>query len=233
MKKTIQYAWMQSLPILCGYLFLGAAFGLLLQKAGYNFVWAFFISLTVYAGSGQFLLISFLGGGVSWFNIAFMTFMLNSRHIFYGLSFIERFRSMGKAYPYMIFSLTDETYSVLCSLKAPEGVDEKKASFFIALFDHCYWIIGGMLGTAAGELLPFDTTGVEFAMTALFVVIFIEQWLDSKNHLPVWIGGISSIICLCIFGADNFILPSLIVTVSLLLISKKQIVVTGGEQIEC
>lgn len=233
MKKTIRYAFVQSLPILCGYLFLGMAFGLLLQKAGYNFIWAFFISLTVYAGSGQFLLISFLSGSVSWFNMAFMTFMLNSRHIFYGLSFIERFQAMGKAYPYMIFSLTDETYSVLCSLKVPDGIDEKKASFFIALFDHCYWICGGILGTIAGELIPFDTTGVDFAMTALFVVIFIEQWLESKNHIPVWIGGISSVGCLCIFGADNFILPSLVVTVSLLLMAKKRMIVTGGEQLEC
>lgn len=233
MKRTIKFAFLQSLPVFCGYLFLGAAFGLLLQKAGYNFIWAFFISLTVYAGSGQFLLISFLGGTVSWFNMAFMTFMLNSRHIFYGLSFIERFRSMGKMYPYMIFSLTDETYSVLCSLKVPEGVEEKKASFFIALFDQCYWILGGVLGTIAGQLLPFDTTGVDFAMTALFVVIFIEQWLDSKNHIPVWIGGISSVLCLVIFGADNFILPSLIVTVSLLLFMKRQIAAIGGEQIEC
>lgn len=223
MNKNLRYAFITSIPVLFGYLFLGIAFGLLLQNAGYNFIWAFFISLFVYAGSGQFVLVGFLSAGASLATAIFVTLSVNCRHIFYGLSFIERFRGMGKAYPYMIFSLTDETYSLLCSIRPPEDVDVNKASFYIALLDHCYWILGSVLGAAIGQLFTFNTTGVDFAMTALFTVIFVEQWLSSKTHLPAFSGLASGIVSLLVFGPDKFLLPALCGAVAILLAAKKPI----------
>ena len=222
MKKTFQFAFLKTLPVMLGYLFLGLAFGLLLQEVGYSFWWALLISTIVYAGSIQFVLVSFLTAGTSLPVVAVMTLLINSRHAFYGLTFIEKFKAM-KSRPYMIFSLTDETYSLLCSLKVPEGIDEKKVMFLISLLDQVYWIIGSVMGAALGQILPFDMTGIDFAMTALFVTIFVDQWREAKSHLPAVIGLISSVICLQIFGGNNFILPSLIITVTILMALQKRL----------
>lgn len=217
----IRFAFAQSVPVMLGYIFLGIAFGLMLQDAGYSFWWAFLCSVCIYAGSMQFVLVTLLTGGVSLLYAAVMTLFINGRHLFYGLSFIEKFQSMGKYYPYMIFSLTDETYSVLCGLKVPKEMNEKRISFVIALFDHCYWIIGSVLGAVIGQLITFDTTGVDFSMTALFVVIVINQWMDSKEHRPAIVGAVIGILCLFIFGADKFLLPALTL-VALILIGEKK-----------
>ena len=219
--KELKYAFIQSVPVMLGYLFLGLAFGLMLQNAGYNFIWAFFCSLLIYAGSMQFVLVTLLTGGVSFVYAAVMTLFINGRHIFYGLSFIEKFKKMGKAYPYMIFSLTDETYSVLCGLKVTNNMDEKKVSFYISLLDHIYWITGSVLGALVGEMLKMDTTGIDFSMTALFVVIVINQWRDSKEHKPVLIGAAIGIVCLLILGPDKFLLPALAITALILLGGRK------------
>lgn len=216
MKETIRFAFVRTIPVLLGYLFLGIAFGLLLQEAGYGFWWALLASTVVYAGSIQFVLVTFLSGGTSLLTAAVMTLLINSRHAFYGLTFVEKFRKM-KTYPYMVFSLTDETYSLLCSLHTPGRLDEKKVMFFISLFDQLYWIAGSVLGAALGQILPFDMTGIDFAMTALFVTIFVDQWRGAKSHLPALTGLCSSVICLLIFGGSNFILPSLIITVTVLM----------------
>lgn len=215
--KEIRFAFMQSVPVLLGYLFLGFAFGLMLQNAGYHFIWAFFCSLIVYAGSMQFVLVTLLTGGASLINAALMTLFINGRHVFYGLSFVEKFRNMGVAYPYMVFSLTDETYSVLCGLKVPLGVSENRVSFFIALFDHCYWIAGSVLGALIGQLVKFNTEGIDFSMTALFIVIVLNQWLENKEHRPALIGFGIGLVALILLGAENFLLPALTVTVLLLL----------------
>ena len=219
MRQTVRFAFYKTIPVLLGYLFLGLAFGLLLQEAGYSFWWALLSSGIVYAGSIQFVLVEFLSGGTGLLTVAVMTLLINSRHAFYGLSFVEKFRKM-KTYPYMIFSLTDETYSLLCSLKVPEGIDEKKAMFLIALFDQLYWVTGSVLGAALGQILPFDMTGIDFAMTALFVTIFVDQWREAKSHLPAIVGLCSAAVCLLIFGGSNFILPSLIITVGILMALK-------------
>ena len=216
MKQTIKFAFLKTIPVLLGYLFLGLAFGLLLEESGYGFGWAFLSSAVIYAGSIQFVMVSFLSSGTSLSVVAIMTLLINSRHAFYGLTFVEKFRKM-KTFPYMVFSLTDETYSLLCSTEIPKELDEKKTMFLIAFFNHCYWITGSVLGGALGEILPFDMTGIDFAMTALFVTIFIEQWIDAASHIPAVVGLISSVICLLIFGGNNFILPSLIITVTILM----------------
>lgn len=231
--KTLYFAFKMSLPVLFGYLFLGSAFGIMLYEAGYNFVWAIIISLFVYAGSGQFLLVSMLTSHAALSDIAIMTFFVNSRHIFYGISFIEKFRSYSWRYPYLIFSLTDETYGVNSSFSdVPKGVNEGDARFLIGLFDHIYWIIGSVIGSLAGQLIKIDFTGIDFSMTALFTVIFIDQMRASKSKLPGVIGIFCAIICLLIFGADKFLLSSLIVTVAILLLGKSRMGYIGKEEIK-
>ena len=209
MKKTFQFAFLKTLPVMLGYLFLGLAFGLLLQEVGYSFWWALLISTIVYAGSIQFVLVSFLTAGTSLPVVAVMTLLINSRHAFYGLTFIEKFKAM-KSRPYMIFSLTDETYSLLCSLKVPEGIDPSAMRFWIAILDQSYWILGSVIGAIIGGVLPFDTTGIDFAMTSLFTVIFVEQWLSTKCHIPALMGLAAAAVSLAILGPSNFILPAML-----------------------
>lgn len=226
--KEFVYAFKQSVPVMLGYIFLGIAFGLMLQNAGYHFIWAFLISLFVYAGSMQFVLVTLLTGGASLLHTAMMTLFINGRHIFYGLSFVEKFKKSGKYYPYLVFSLTDETYSVLCGLKVPEGMDEKKVSFYISALDHSYWIIGSTVGALLGQLLTFHTAGIDFSMTALFIVIVLNQWMENKQHTPAIIGMLAGILCLLLFGADKFILPALSVSALLLLAFRKKLSYQGG-----
>lgn len=224
-KATFMFALKKSLPVLFGYLFLGSAFGIMLYKAGYNWMWAIFISITVYAGSGQFLLVSLISSGASIATTAMMTFFINTRHMFYGLSYIEKFKAGGWRYPFMIFTLTDETYSVNSSITVvPKNVDEPKARFIIGELDHLYWIIGSALGSLLSQLIPIDFTGIDFSMTALFVVIFIDLIRNQKGKsgLIGAIGVFCGILCLIIFGAKNFLLPALILTVAILSGFKKQ-----------
>lgn len=216
MKKKIKYAFPKTLPVMCGYIFLGIAWGIVLAEAGYNFIWAFFISCFVYAGSMQFTMVPLMVSAVSPVTMAVTTLFVNSRHLFYGLSFVESFKKI-KQMPYMIFGLTDETYSVLCGCKN-EDPDEKnsEAWFWITILDQSYWVIGSVLGALLGEFLPFDFTGIDFAMTALFVVILIEQMLSNpkKNVAVAVFGMLSAVICLFVFGAEKFLLPSLLITVT-------------------
>lgn len=221
--KTLKFALKQSLPVLFGYLFLGSAFGVMLYDAGYNWMWAIFISLFVYAGSGQFLLCSLITQNASIPTVAVMTLFINSRHLFYGLSFIDKFRAGGWRYPFMIYGLTDETYSVNTSITAlPDDVDEPHARYLISFFDHCYWILGSVIGAVAGQLIPIDFKGIDFSMTALFVVIFIDLIRGEKGRLKAVgpAGILVAIICLAVFGADKFLLPALLVVVALLSVSK-------------
>lgn len=222
-KKALKAAFPYTIPVMMGYLFAGMAFGVLFQSKGYHFGWAALMSLLVYAGSMQFVAVNFFVPGVSFLNVILMTFMVNVRHVFYGLSMLEKFKDMGKKKPYMIFSLTDETYSLLCAAKPPQGVEKNWFFFFIALLHQIYWIVGSVLGGLAGELITFNTEGIDFTLTALFVVIFVEQWLGAKSHIPAIAGVAAAILCLLIFGPSNFILPSMIVIVCILMAFQKPI----------
>lgn len=221
---SVKYALIKSLPVMFGFIFLGMAFGIVLSRSGLGFIWAFAISLFVYAGSLQFVLVPLLASGAGLLTVAVTTLFVNSRHIFYGLSFIDEFKRMGKKYPYMIFSLTDETYSVLCSCKNEETPSGTKLEWFlISVFNQCYWVLGSVLGGLIGDIIPFDLTGIDFSMTALFVVILIDQIRGSKtaHHpapglIPAAVGGVSGLLCLAIFGAGSFLLPSLIITIAAL-----------------
>lgn len=208
-RKTIAAAFPITVPVLMGYLAIGVAFGLMLQSIGYNAIWAFFMSLTIYAGSGQYLGVSLLATGASLPQVAFLTLIINFRHLVYGLSLLEKFRGMGLRKLYMIFSLTDETYALLSSAKAPAGVDEHDFYFTVAVLDHSYWILGSVIGALAGAALGFDTTGVDFAMTALFLVIAVGQWKAAGSHLPALLGAAATLISLLVVGKENMLLPAL------------------------
>lgn len=219
-RKALTAAFPATVPVLMGYLAIGMAFGLMLETAGYGVGWALLMSMTIYAGSGQYLGVSLLATGASLSQAAFLTLMINFRHLVYGLSMLEKFRGMGARKFYMIFSLTDETYSVLCGMdEVPAGVDKNGAMFLVALLDQLYWVAGSLLGTFAGGL-PLDFTGIDFSMTALFLVIFLEQWRGAKSHLPALLGLGCGAVFLLALGPDNFLLPALCTTVAVLLLAR-------------
>ena len=219
-RKSIAAAFPVTLPVLMGYISIGIAFGLMLERAGFNFIWAFFMSLTIYAGSGQYLGVEMLATGAVLADVALLTLLINFRHLVYGLSMLEKFRGMGARKLYMIFSLTDETYALLASAQAPVGVEAKKFYFSVALLDHSYWILGSIIGGVAGALLPLDITGIDFAMTALFVVIAVEQWQTYKNHIPALLGAGATLVFLALIGQQQMLLPSLGVIVLVLLVCR-------------
>ena len=222
MKRTFAAAFPVTAPVLMGYLAIGMAFGLMLQSIGYNVLWAFFMSLVIYAGSGQYLGVSLLATGASLPQVAFLTLMVNFRHLVYGLSLIEKLRGMGPRKLYVIFALTDETYALLSSAKPPQGVRDHDFYFAVALLDHIYWIGGSVLGSLVGAALGMDTTGVDFAMTALFLVIAVGQWKAAGSHLPVLLGAVATIASLMLVGADEMLLPALgVIVLGLVLLRSK------------
>lgn len=222
-KKVFRKAFPYTIPVLTGYLFIGIAFGVMYAEKGYSFLWAILMSVLVYAGSGQYLAVNFFVPGISFVQVIFLTFMVNIRHIFYGISLLEKFNKIGLKRWYMIFALTDETYSLLCTTNVPEDVDESKFLFAISVMDHFYWVLGSAIGAIAGTVLPINSEGIDFAMTALFVVIFIEQWMDKKNRIPEIIGVVVAIAALILFGANNFVLPAMLAIVALLFVGRKKL----------
>ena len=217
MKKNIKHAFIKSLPVMAGYIVLGIGFGILLKKAGYGLFWSFLMSLTIYAGSMQYVAVSLLTSGASLLSVALTTLMVNARHLFYGISMIDKYEGAGKKKPYLIFSLTDETYSILCNEEPLDKQNWHTYSLFVSLFNQSYWILGCAIGSVLGTVVTFDTAGIEFSMTALFVTVFVEQWLTTKNHLPAVIGLACSIVCLILFGASSFLIPTMIsITIVLL-----------------
>ena len=218
MDRELKYALGKAVPIMFSYLFLSMAFGIMMNQAGFPFYWAYLVSLTVYTGAFQFVMVSFLSAATGIATIAFTALAMNCRHMFYGVTFLKEFKSMGKRYPYMIFSLTDETYALYCSLEYPENLDRHQIMFDIAWLSRAYWLSGTLVGALLGQMIPFDFDGVDFCMTALFVTILIDQWKKCRNHAPAVIGGTSAAAFLLVFGASRFMLPSLLVTTVLLLI---------------
>jgi len=220
-RKNLKTVLIDTLPVLTGYLFLGAGFGILLSQHGYGFPWAICMAVFVLAGSGQYLAVTLLSGGASILWAAIATFLVNARHIFYGISLIGPYKGAGKKKPYMIFALTDETYALVTQNEPPEGMSRHKYCFFVSLFDHIYWIIGCSLGHLAGSYLPVNFEGVEFVLTALFVTMFVDQWITHKNHLPAIIGVTCTAVCLAIFGSQLFLIPSMVLMATLLILMKK------------
>ncbi len=222
-REIIKYALIKALPVIISYLFIGMAYGIIMTKAGYSIWWSLCISLTVYTGAFQFILVSLLNQGASLLTIALTALFMNSRQTFYGLSFLDDFNSMGSKRWYMIHSLTDETYAVDCTLDKDETItihDRRTIMFYVALFSHLSWAAATILGGFFGSLIPFDLTGIDFCMTALFVTIFIDQWKSADRHFPA-LSGLCIAILLCILlGPDRFMLPSLALTCAILLLKR-------------
>ncbi len=209
-KTAFKAAFPLTIPVFTGYIVLGTAFGILMDSKGFSLVWILIASVFIYAGSMQFVTVGLLATGFDPIGAFLMTLAVNARHIFYGISTLKQYRGIGSIKPYLIFSLTDETFSIICSAQVPENVDRKWFYFFISLLDHLYWIAGSLLGGFLGSLITFNTKGLDFVLTAFFVVILINQWREASNHLPAIIGIASAILCRIIFGATNFIIPSMI-----------------------
>ena len=205
MRACITRALRDTLPVMTGYVVLGLGFGILMASKGYNAFLVLSEGILIYSGTMQFVLADMLSGGVSLGACALTALMVSARHVFYGVSMVERYRDIhGFRKFYMIYSLTDETYSLVCES------DDSDYCFLVSLFNHAYWLIGTLAGSLAGQFLRFDSRGIDFALTALFVSICVEQWLNSENHIPALTGLISSVLCLVIFGADNFLIPAMI-----------------------
>ncbi len=219
-RAALKAAFPHTIPVFTGYLVLGAAYGILMNSKGFSLFWIMLASIFIYAGSMQFVTVSLLAAGFDLMGAFLMTLAVNARHLFYGISMLKQYRGIGKLKPYLIFSLTDETFSIVCSAKVPEQVDHKWFYFFISLLDHSYWVVGSLLGGIIGSLLEFNTKGIDFVLTALFVVILINQWQSTKNHLPAIIGIVSAIVCRFFFGASNFIIPSMIMILTLVTVAR-------------
>lgn len=209
-KKIFKQAFLCTLPVMAGYIVLGMGFGVILRTKGYGILWSLAMSGFIYAGSMQYLAVDLLSSGASLITAALTTLMVNARHLFYGISMVDKYKSTGKIKPYLIFSLTDETYSLVCRDDI-EAEDKNKYYLLVSLLNQCYWIAGSLLGSVVGSVITFDTSGIDFALTALFVTVFVEQWLSTKDHIYALIGVVSSVICLLIFGADGFLIPAMIV----------------------
>ncbi len=219
-RAALKAAFPHTIPVFTGYIVLGAAYGILMNSKGFSLFWIMLASIFIYAGSMQFVTVSLLAAGFDLMGAFLMTLAVNARHLFYGISMLKQYRGIGRLKPYLIFSLTDETFSIVCSAKVPEQIDRKWFYFFISLLDHSYWVIGSLLGGILGSLLNFNTKGIDFVLTALFVVILINQWQSSKNHLPAIIGIVSAIVCRLIFGSSNFIIPSMLMILTLVTVTK-------------
>lgn len=223
MKKIVKAAFIDTIPVLTGYLVLGFGFGIILKSNGYGILMAFIMSLMIYAGSMQYVAIGLLTSGASFITAALTTLMVNARHLFYGISMLDKYKNTGKRKPYLIFSLTDETYSLVCNDNPQIPADKRNDYYlFVSLFNHIYWILGSVLGAAVGSIVKFNSEGIDFALTALFLTVFIEQWLSTKKHIPAMIGVAVSVICLVIFGSEKFLIPTMLVISLLLCVYKEE-----------
>lgn len=222
MKNLTKKAFLVTIPVMAGYVVLGTGFGILLSSKGYGPLWSLAMSLFIYAGSMQYLAVDLLSGGAGLITAALTTLMVNARHLFYGISMIDKYKNTGWRKPYLIFALTDETYSLNCA-GLPEGVENATRYYFLtSLFNQAYWVLGSLLGSALGAVIPFSTEGIDFSLTALFVTVFVEQWKSTKDHIPALVGVGASVVCLLVFGAEHFLIPTMVlITAALALYGRK------------
>lgn len=221
-KKALRTVFLDTVPVMVGYLFLGVGFGILLnEQAGKGVIWSLCMALFMFAGSAQYLAVSLLATHASLISTAVAILLVNARHIFYGIPLLDTYHDAGKKKPYMIFALTDETYSLVTQNEPPEGMSRHTYCFLVSAFNHTYWVTGCVLGSLVGAHIPISFEGVEFVLTALFVTMFVEQWLTHKNHLPAVIGVAATAVCLAIFGSEIFLIPSMVLIAVLLTVSRK------------
>lgn len=225
LKSAFKAAFPHTIPIFAGFWFLGMTYGIYMNVSGFSFWYPMLMSLTIFAGSAEFVAVNLLLGAFNPLQALAMTLMINARHLFYGISMLDKYRGNGLKDIYMIFGMCDESFSINYTADIPEDVDKGWFMFFVTLLNHCYWFFGATLGGIFGSLIHFNTEGLDFVMTAMFVVIFMEQWMKEKNHVSALVGIGISLICLIAFGAGNFIIPAMIGILGVLTILR---VSTGG-----
>lgn len=226
--NALRAAFPFTIPIFAGFWFLGLAYGIYMNVSGFSFWYPMLMSLVIFGGSLEFIAVSMLMSSFAPLQTLLVALMIQARHLFYGISMLDKFRGMGWKRFYLIFGMCDESFSINYTAKIPEGVDRGWFMFFVTLLNHFYWFSGSTLGGILGSLITFDTKGLDFVMTAMFVVIFLEQWLKEKKHYTAWIGLLASVVCRLIFGADSFLIPSMLCILLCLTVFRSPIEKAGG-----
>lgn len=207
--NALKAAFPHTIPVLAGFLFLGIAYGIYMRVSGFSFLYPMLTALTVFGGSLEFVTVTMLLGTFAPLQTLIMALLIQARHLFYGISMLDRFKGVGRKKIYLIFGMCDETFSINCSAEIPDGVDRGWFMFFVTMLNHFYWVSGSTIGGLLGSLLTFNSDGLNFVMTAMFVVIFIEQLMKDRQHITALIGAVISALCLIIFGADSFLIPTM------------------------
>ena len=223
-------AFPRTLPIMAGFLFLGISYGIYMNVSGFSFLYPMLMSMTIFAGSIEFVAVSMLLGAFDPVQALLMTIMINARHLFYGISMLDKYRGLGWKKPYLIFGLCDETFSINYTADIPKEVDRGWYYFFVTLLNQIYWVSGATIGGLFGSIIPFETEGLDFVMTALFVVIFLDQWMKEKNHVSSLTGLGVSLVCLLTLKADNFMIPSMVLILLALTALRKPLEKAGADQ---
>lgn len=227
-RSAFRAAFPHTIPIFAGFWFLGLTYGIYMNVSGFSFIYPMLMSVTIFAGSVEFVTVNLLLGSFNPLQAFAMALMINARHLFYGISMLEKYRGYGWKSFYLIFGMCDESFSINYTADIPRGVDKGWFMFFVTLLNHFYWFFGATLGGIFGSLIHFDTEGLDFVMTAMFVVIFMEQWLKEKNHTSSILGLLLSLICLCAFGAENFIIPAMLAILAVLTLIRKPLEAEKG-----
>lgn len=219
--KALKAAFPHTIPIMTGFLFLGSSYGIYMNVSGFEFWYPVITSMLIFAGSVEFVTVNLLLGAFNPLQAFLLALMINARHIFYGISMLDKYRGTGLKKFYLIYGMCDESFSVNYTAEIPEDVDKGWFMFFVNLLNQIYWVVGATIGGILGGVIAFNTNGIEFVMTAMFVVIFLEQWLKEKNHIPSILGLVISVVCLILFGADRFIIPSMAAMLIILTLLRK------------
>lgn len=227
-RSAFRAAFPHTIPIFAGFWFLGLTYGIYMNVSGFSFIYPMLMSVTIFAGSVEFVTVNLLLGAFNPLQAFAMALMINARHLFYGISMLEKYRGYGWKSFYLIFGMCDESFSINYTADIPRGVDKGWFMFFVTLLNHFYWFFGATLGGIFGSLIHFDTEGLDFVMTAMFVVIFMEQWLKEKNHTSSILGLLLSLICLCAFGVENFIIPTMLAILAVLTLIRKPLEAEKG-----
>ena len=227
-RRALAAAFPHTIPVLTGYAFLGVAYGIYMRVSGFPFWYPTLSSVVIFGGSLEFVLVSMLMSSFAPLQTFLMALMIQARHLFYGIALLEKYRHLGKMRFYLIFGMTDESFSVNCSAEIPDGVDKGWFYFFVTLLDHCYWVPACTVGGLLGSLISFDTQGLDFVMTAMFVVIFLNQLMKERKHYTALIGLLSSVGCLVLFGAESFLIPTML-TILLLLTAFRRPLERAGD----
>ncbi|MGI5965855.1 MULTISPECIES: AzlC family ABC transporter permease [Anaerotruncus] len=228
MKKALKAAFPYTIPIFAGFWFLGMTYGIYMNVSGFSFWYPMLMSLTIFGGSLEFVAVAMLLSPFAPVQTLIMALMIQARHLFYGISMLEKFKGTGWKKPYLIFGMCDESFSINYSAEIPEDVDKGWFMFFVTLLNQFYWFSGSTIGGLLGSLITFNTEGLDFVMTSMFVVIFLEQWLKEKKHYTALVGVLASAACLLLFGADSFMLPTMACILCFLTVLRKPVEKAGG-----